>query len=191
MFIEKEFQPVAAGSLSRRQLIAGATLAVGGITLGATATRAAAGEEISRTAESIHMEPVFAATRKRVYDALTDEKQFAKVVQLSAAVKSGMAPPTPPTQISRDAGGTFTLFGGFISGRHIELVPGERIVQAWRAVDWKAGDFSIVRFALVEQDSSTKIIFDHTGFPIGEAASLGKGWHGNYFDPLTQFLAQK
>jgi activator of HSP90 ATPase len=36
-----------------------------------------------------------------------------------------------PTQISREVGGAFSLFGGIIVGRHIELVPNERIVQAW------------------------------------------------------------
>jgi len=45
-------------------------------------------EEISHTAESIHQEPVFKASRKRVYEALTDAKQFNKVVLLSTAMKS-------------------------------------------------------------------------------------------------------
>src|ERR1700736_4071638 len=35
--------------------------------------------EISRTAESIHQEPVFKANRKRIYEALMDEKQFSKM----------------------------------------------------------------------------------------------------------------
>jgi activator of HSP90 ATPase len=178
-----------ANSPTRRQMIAGVGFTLGGLTLGSAIARAAADEEISHTAESIHMEPVFNASRKRVYDALTDVKQFSKVVQLSAAVTSGMAPANPPTEISDKVGGTFLMFGGFISGRHLELVPGERIVQAWRVAYWKPGEFSIARFALVEQDGSTKIIFDHAGFPNGDAESLSKGWHGNYWEPLKKFLA--
>ncbi len=188
MFSENKTQQTA-DSPSRRQLITGAALAVGGFALGATGVHAAAGEEISHTAESIHMEPEFSASRKRVYDALTDAKQFNKVVQLSEAVKSGMAPGKTPAEISKEVGGTFSMFDGFIGGRHLELVPDERIVQAWRVSYWKPGEFSIARFALVDQGSSTKIIFDHTGFPNGEAESLAKGWHGNYWEPLKKFLA--
>jgi len=61
--------------------------------------RAGAEEEVSRTAESIHMEPVFKASRKRVYEALTETKQFDKVIHLSAAMKSGMPPDAKPTEI--------------------------------------------------------------------------------------------
>jgi len=50
------------------------------------------------------MEPVFKANRKRVYEALTDAKQFDKVIQLSAAVKTGMAKSPNPPEISREAG---------------------------------------------------------------------------------------
>ncbi len=176
-------------SPTRRQMIAGVGFTLGGLALTSGIVRAAADEEISHTAESIHMEPIFNASRKRVYDALTDAKQFGKVVQLSAAVTSGMASANPPTEISDKVGGTFLMFGGFISGRHLELIPNERVVQAWRVAYWKPGEFSIARFALVDQGSSTKIIFDHTGFPNGEAESLAKGWHGNYWEPLSKFLA--
>jgi hypothetical protein len=47
-------------------------------------------------------------------------------------------------------GGAFTLFGGHITGRHIELVPDQRIVQAWRVVDWIPVVYSIVKFELTE-----------------------------------------
>src|SRR5271169_1700555 len=121
---------------TRRQLIAGVAVTFGGLALGSRVALAGAEEEISHTAESIHQEPVFKASRKRVYDALTDARQFDKVIQMSAAVKSGMAKAPNPPDISREAGGAFALFGGYISGRQIELVPNERIVQAWRVGSW-------------------------------------------------------
>jgi hypothetical protein len=34
-----------------------------------------------------------------------------------------------PTAISPHVGGTFALFGGYIVGRHIELVPNELIAR--------------------------------------------------------------
>jgi activator of HSP90 ATPase len=103
-------------------------------------------------------------------------------------MQSGMAPAGKPTQISRAAGGAFSLFGGYVTGRHIELVPNERIVQAWRAGSWDSGAYSIAKFVLTEQGAGTKLIFDHTGFPQGTAQHLAEGWRGNYWEPLTKFL---
>lgn len=151
--------------------------------------QAATNEEISHTAEAIHQEVELSASRMRVYEALTKAKQFDQVVRLSAAAKSGVALGNRPTEISPEVGGTFVLFGGHIAGRHIELVPHERIVQAWRTVDWKPGVYSIAKFDFVAQGSGTKLIFDHTGFPTGQGQHLAEGWRENYWEPLRKYLA--
>jgi activator of HSP90 ATPase len=173
---------------TRRQAIVGAAIALGGLALSSRKALAETGDEISRTAESIHHEPVIHASRKRVYEALTDAKQFDQVVQLSGAMKS-MRLGDKPTEISREVGGAFALFGGYITGRHVELLPNQRIVQAWRTGSWDPGIYSIVRFELVEQGAATKIIFDHTGFPKGAAESLSSGWKEHYWEPLNKLLA--
>lgn len=174
---------------TRRGLIVGITAAFGGAALGSTKLLAQAQEEISHTAEAIHQEPVFKANRKRVYEVLTDAKQFDKVIQMSGAVKTGMVKGTKPAEISREVGGAFALFGGYIFGRQLELVPNERIVQAWRVGSWEPGIFSIARFELVEQGSGTKIVFDHMAFPKGDAEHLAAGWKMNYWEPMEKFLA--
>jgi len=174
---------------TRRQMISGVVIAFGSAAWGSTGAWAGAEEEVSRTAESIHMEPVFKASRKRVYEALTETKQFDKVIHLSAAMKSGMPPDAKPTEISREAGGAFSLFGGYVTGRHIELVPNERIVQAWRAGGWDPGVYSIAKFELVEQGGGTKIVFDHGAFPKSDGEHLAAGWKMNYWEPLEKFLA--
>jgi activator of HSP90 ATPase len=125
---------------------------------------------------------------KRVFQALTDAKQFDKVIQLGATIKT-MSLGNKPTEISRDAGGTFTLFGGYVTGRHIELLPDERIVQAWHAGSWEPGVYSIAQFELTEQGSGTKLVFNHRGFPKGLGEHLATGWKINYWEPLEKFLA--
>jgi activator of HSP90 ATPase len=180
---------VPANPPTRRQLISSAAIAVGALTLGASKSWARPEDEISHAAESIHMENTFAASRKRVYDAITDGKQFNEVVELSAAMKSGMIKDMTPAKISREVGGAFKLFGGFIIGRQLELVPNERIVQAWRVSYWDAGAYSIAKFAFVDEGAGSKIVFDHTGFPKGDAENLVVGWKGNYWEPLAKFLA--
>lgn len=178
-----------ASRSTRRQAIVSVATAFGGLALGSTNAWAEAEEEISHTAESIHQEAVFKVSRKRVYEALTDTKQFDKVIELSGVMKS--LPPgfTKPTEISREVGGSFALFGGYITGRHIELVPNERIVQAWRVGSWEPGVYSIAKFELAEQGSGTKIVFEHTGFPKGWGEHLAAGWKANYWEPLAKFLA--
>jgi uncharacterized protein YndB with AHSA1/START domain len=172
---------------TRRQMMVGTAVALGG--LAAIPVFAQAQDEISHVAEAIHQEVVFPSSRKRVYEALTDARQFQNVIQLSAAVKSGMVPSNTTTEISHEAGGSFSIYGGHIIGRHIELVPDARIVQAWRVVDWNPGIYSVARFEFTEQDSNTKLIFDHTGFPSGLAQHLAAGWKANYWEPLGKYLA--
>jgi activator of HSP90 ATPase len=179
-----------AGSPTRRQMIASVTVALGSLGLASAKAFGQAPEEISHSAEAIHLETVFKAGRKRVYDALTDAKQFHKVTQLSAAVQSGMASGTAPTEIANAPGGAFSFFGGYISGRNVELIPNERIVQAWRAGNWPPGIYSIIKFDLVEQGSDTKLVFDQAGFPKGDGEHLVEGWKTNYWAPLAKFLAQ-
>jgi activator of HSP90 ATPase len=146
-------------------------------------------ERISKTDESVHHEVLFKASRKRVYEALTETKQFNQVVMLSGAMQGGMPPGAAPTEISRELGGAFSIFGGHIVGRQVELVPDERIVQAWRVVDWNPGVYSIVKFELVDQGAETKLILDHAGFPGAMGQHLSDGWRENYWEPLGKYLA--
>jgi activator of HSP90 ATPase len=173
---------------ARRQAMVGVVGAFLGLASRSREARAGAEDGISHTAASIHQEPVFAASPNRVYEALTDAKQFTRVIKLSGALQA-LHLPDKPAQISRDVGGAFALFGGYITGRNIELVPNIRIVQAWREGGWTPGVFSIARFELVKQVPGCKIIFDHTGFPKGAAEGLASGWQAHYWEPLAKVLA--
>lgn len=153
------------------------------------ASAPAEGDGLSHSAEAIHQEIVFSAGRRRVYQALTSAKQFDALTRLSDAVHLLMAPGAKPTTISREVGGSFTLFGGYITGRNLELLQDARLVQGWRAASWKPGDYSIVKFALLENGAGTKLIFDHRGFPEGQGAHLADGWHSHYWEPLAKFLS--
>ncbi len=123
----------------------------------------------------IHQEVVFNGNPKRLYETLTEAKKFSA---LTGA----------PAEISHEAGGTFSLFGGMISGRSIELAPDQRVVQAWRARSWPEGIYSIVKFELQAQGSETRLIMDHLGFPEDQRDHLASGWHKNYWEPLQKFL---
>ena len=145
---------------------------------------------LSHTSEAIQQELVFNASPRRVYEALTSGKQFDAITRLSDGDGLLKAAGAKPTTINGEVGGTFTLFGGYITGRNLEMLPAERLVQAWRAGGWKPGAFSIAAFSFVKDGTTTKLLFDHRGFPDGEGASLAQGWHAHYWGPLTTYLAQ-
>jgi len=124
---------------------------------------------------TIHQEVDFQVGPQRLYEALLDSKQFSAF--------SGR-----PAAIDRAVGGAFSLFGGHIVGRNVELVPHQRIVQVWRVVDWPEGAYSIVKFELRVQGASTHLVFDHTGFPEGLRDHLVAGWESNYWALLKKYL---
>jgi activator of HSP90 ATPase len=124
---------------------------------------------------TIHQEVDLKASPDRVYEALLHSKQFAAF--------SGR-----PAEIHREVGGAFSLYGGHIVGRNVELVPNRRIVQAWRVVTWKEGVYSMATFQLEPRGSGTRLVFDHVGFPDGLRDHLAEGWETNYWALLKAFL---
>jgi activator of HSP90 ATPase len=151
--------------ISRRQI----RLILGG--LGAVSAPAPA----QKPGTTIHQEVDFKTAPARIYEALLDAKQFSAFTKDTAEIQ-----PQP--------GGPFKLFGGKIEGRNIELLPNQRIVQAWRPAYWPAGVYSIVKFELVARDSGTRIVLDHAGFAEDKWQGLNEGWPIRYWDPLHKYL---
>ena len=181
---DKRKASLGMNGTTRRQMIFGSSIVLGSLALGLAdaqdkskpkmAEVPSTGAEEART--SLHQEIDFTAAPQRIYEVLLDSKQFSAV--------TGM-----PAEISREAGGALTMFGGLIMGRNIELVPSHRIVQAWRPASWNPGVYSIVKFELQEKDSQTTLVLDHTGFPEGDYGHLYSGWHERYWEPLKKYLA--
>jgi activator of HSP90 ATPase len=170
---------------SRRQLIANAAMALVGL---ATAPQLRSKTQqpdmkqtpssaANQTRTSLHQEIELKATPQRVYEVLLDSKQFAAF--------TGM-----PAEIDPKAGGALSMFGAMIVGRNVELIPNQRIVQAWRSAGWDAGVYSIVKFELKPGGAGTIVVLDHSGFPQGSFDHLDPGWYMRYWDPLTKYLGQ-
>jgi activator of HSP90 ATPase len=179
--------------LSRRGFGRAAALGLGTLGVAAAARSRAAGAPaaegmgVSLGNAAIHQEVVFKATPDRVYGVLTDAALFDKVVQASGAMQAMGIKPSP-VQISAELGGAFSMFGGYITGRHIAMSPGVRLVQAWRSRSWAPHIYSIARFELAAQSDGTRLSFDHTGFPNDDAMGLATGWHAHYWVPMAKVL---
>jgi activator of HSP90 ATPase len=131
----------------------------------------------NRTRTSLHEDIDINFGPQRIYEVLLDAKQFATFTGR-------------PAEIEPQPGGAFSLFGGQIVGRNIELVSAQRIVQAWRPTHWDAGIYSIAKFQLKPQGSGTIVVLDHKGFPEGDFDHLESGWHAHHWEPLKKYLAQ-
>lgn len=174
---------VATPPRTRRQAIAG-VVALGGLIAGARVlaqTPQPSMKQISPTAgnsirTAIRQEIDLKAPPQRIYEILLSSKDFTAF--------SGA-----PADIDPKAGGAFSMFGGMIVGRNIELIPDQQIVQAWRPADWPTGLYSLVRFQLKPSDSGALLILDHTSFPAGGYDHLTSGWNEHYWGPLKKFLA--
>jgi len=117
----------------------------------------------------------FGAGPEDVYDALMDSKKHAKFTGAKAT-------------ISRKVGGSFSVWDGYAEGTNIELVPGKKIVQSWRASDWPADVFSTVRFEFSKFKGGTKMTFTQTGIPEDFVGDIRQGWKDFYWAPMKGML---
>src|ERR1700682_3233688 len=111
-FIRREEHPITSTAFNRRDFSKSLAAFFSGLGLAGTAFGSsvprtspfAASDEITHACEAIHQEVIFPVSRKRVYEALTDAKQFSQVIHLSEA---GMSLGNAPVEISREVGGAF------------------------------------------------------------------------------------
>ena len=143
---------------------------------------------LANGAQAIHQELRFRASCARVYAALTSSEQFNAVTVLTDGRQLLAAPGARPTFISPEPGGVFTLFGGYITGRNLEMQPDRLLAQAWRTGAWAPGEYSVVRFALAQTAAGCELVFDHRGFPDGEGGHLARGWYLHYWNPMRKLL---
>jgi activator of HSP90 ATPase len=172
---------IASNRLTRRKAVGGIAVAFGSVFFRFRAMgqqspmQQQPATAANQTRTSLHQEIELGAPPQRVLDALLDAKQFAAFTGMPATID-----PAP--------GGAFTTFGGLIQGRNIEIVPAQRLVQAWRPTSWDPGVYSMVHFELKPRGTETTLVLDHTGFPEGDYDHLDTGWYLRYWSPLKKYL---
>jgi uncharacterized protein YndB with AHSA1/START domain len=136
---------------------------------------------------SIKQQARIPASPAQVYAILADAEALSAL--------SGMS-----GQAGGSEGEEFSAFDGHVTGRQIDLVPDQRVVQAWRFPVWEPGKYTIVRFTLEAEAGGTRLIIDQDGEPE-QADILGchqtwrdhldANWPAFYLTPLTRhFEAQ-
>ncbi len=128
--------------------------------------------------KTIKQKVKFKASSKAVYQLLADSKLHSTFSGEKA-------------NISKKVGGAFSAYSGYITGINVDLDPGKRIVQAWRAKDFPTGIFSMATFNLAEtRDGGTELVLTHRGVPKALIPSIEKGWREFYWERMKQYLAR-
>jgi len=121
----------------------------------------------------------FAASPQAVYELLADSGQRTALTGRRA-------------ELSRDIGGAFSTDDGQVRGINVDLVPGERIVQAWRRDDFPAGVYSMAAFVLTPTPAGgTELVLTHRGVPRALLDSVESGWREQYWTPMKAWLARR
>jgi activator of HSP90 ATPase len=82
-------------------------------------------------------------------------------------------------------GAPFTAWNGYILGKHVELVRGERVVQEWKTTEWpKGADVSRVELQLTPTGGGTEITLTHSTVPSEQAENYRQGWIDYYWTPM-------
>lgn len=117
------------------------------------------------------------ASPHEIYEVLMDSKKHSELTGSNA-------------EISREVGGSFSVWDGFIEGKNIELVPGKKIVQDWRGEEdcWPRDHYSIITIELEETEEGTRLDFTQEEMPSGCYDNFYKGWYDNYWDPLKEMF---
>jgi uncharacterized protein YndB with AHSA1/START domain len=93
-------------------------------------------------------------------------------------------------RMSNKVGADFAAWDDYIRGRNLELVPGERIVQAWRTSKFTGeNEDSIVTITLEEADDGTLLTLVHSNVPDEQRNYEEGGWESNYFAPMRAYFA--
>jgi uncharacterized protein YndB with AHSA1/START domain len=128
------------------------------------------------TYDSLSLSEVIPARPERIYAAWLSSDEHTAFTGDKAVVEPFV-------------GGKHSAFDGYAVGQTVELQPGRRIVQTWRAEDFPLGSpDSRVEVTLEETVGGTMVTILHTDIPSGQGASYRDGWVKFYLEPLKGYF---
>jgi len=118
----------------------------------------------------------FKASPETIYDLLADSRRRTEVTGRKAVM-------------SDQVGGSFSTDGGQVTGVNVDLLPGRRMVQAWRRVDFPEGIFSMAAITLAPTASGgTELVLTHRGVPKHLLDQIEDYWRHVYWAPIKAHL---
>jgi len=122
-----------------------------------------------KIAESFECRP------QELFQAMMDEQRVSAFTQSLCKVDAKV-------------GGSFSLFGGAVTGTIKDLVPFTTIVEAWRFSNWTQGHHSTVTIAIAETNDGCRMELTHSNVPVTDLERTKDGWMRNYFHRMKGML---
>jgi activator of HSP90 ATPase len=126
---------------------------------------------------SIKQTVTFDAPARKVYDLIMDQKKHTAFTGTNVVM-------------SKKVKGKFDVFDGYARGYNIELIEGEKIVQAWHFQEegWPDDHYSICTFVFKPEGDKTQLTFTQHGVPEHKVEELKSGWKQFYWNPMKAYL---
>jgi uncharacterized protein YndB with AHSA1/START domain len=119
------------------------------------------------------------ASAQEIYDAWLDSLAHTEMTGGEAAMSDAV-------------GEEVVAWGGYITGRNLELVPGERIVQSWRTGHFTdQHEDSIITVTLEEIADGTLLTLVHSKVPADQTHYEQGGWQEHYFEPMQEYFKKR
>lgn len=125
--------------------------------------------------------------------------QIEKVYTIGVDIDKVWATLTDPTEIRGWGGGPakmnafedtdFSLWGGDIYGRNIEISAPNYLKQEWYSGTWKEPSF--VEFHLTERNGQTELRLIQNKVPENEKDEIDAGWDDYYLGAIKSYLESK
>ena len=119
------------------------------------------------------------ASSEEVYNAFVDVKIHSA---FTGAKATGTA----------KEGSEFTAWDGYITGKHLKLVKGKKIVQEWTTTEWpKGAESSKLELTFTAKKDGTELTVVHSKVPAKQASDYSNGWKKFYWDPFKKYFSNK
>lgn len=119
------------------------------------------------------------ASAQEIYDAWLDSLTHSEMTRGEASM-------------SDEVDAEVSAWDRYITGRNLELVPGERIVQSWRTTQFTdEHEDSIITVTLQEVEGGTLLTLVHSNVPDEQTSYEQGGWQEHYFEPMKEYFADR
>ncbi len=126
--------------------------------------------------DSFSLTATFHLNAIELYDAWLDSSSHAEMTG-------------SPAFIFPKTGSNYFAWDKYITGKILELTPGERIYMTFRTTEFAATDEdSFVEIVLKTVRQGTSLTLNHSHIPPGQGESYRKGWLEYYFEPMAEYF---
>ncbi len=125
--------------------------------------------------ESFELKETFPAKPAEIYNAWLESEAHAKMTGGEANCNS-------------EKGAKFSTWNGYITGKNVDLIPNQKIIQTWRTSEFNESDEdSILSIELKEVENGTELTLTHSNIPEGQI-QYKQGWENHYFVPMRHYF---